>query len=81
MAAQQPPRNVLAYTTVGMEFTALFLLPTLAGILLDAHLGSSPGFTILFAACGFAMGLWHMLRRVRDLRSPKEPREGADETK
>ena len=80
MEPQRPQRNLLPYTTVGMEFTVVFLLPTVAGIVLDARLDSAPGFTILGAACGFAVGLWHLLRRVRTLRQAKPPKDGDGRT-
>jgi len=72
MSEQTPQGNVLRYTTVGVEFIVTFGLFLTAGLIADLKLDTAPGFTVLGAACGFAAGLYHLLKKVRRLRQSEE---------
>ena len=58
----------MSYTTVGVEFIAVFGMLLGVGLLVDWRLGTTPGLGLLGGVCGFAAGLRHLLRRVRSLR-------------
>jgi hypothetical protein len=62
MDEKPPPRNLLRYATVGIEFLLVFLAFLFAGWALDRWIGwTRPAVTVLGAIVGFsvAMGrLW-----------------------
>jgi F0F1-type ATP synthase assembly protein I len=64
MDETQPPRNLLRYATVGLEFFLTFLLFLGAGWLLDQWLlGGKLGFFILGGIIGFAAGFYRITRQ------------------
>ena len=63
MSENEPPRNLLRYATVGLEFFLTFMLFLGGGWLLDWWLGTFPGFAILGAIVGFAAGFIRITRQ------------------
>ncbi|GAC1470799.1 MAG: hypothetical protein NVSMB9_16270 [Isosphaeraceae bacterium] len=60
-------------TTVGLEF----VVPPLLGVFLDGRMGTSPFAMLLGAVCGFALGMFHILRIAREgAGTPKAPPPG-----
>ena len=60
--------TLIRYATAGIEFILTFGLVLLGGLMLDRAAGSTPAFTLLGAAAGFAGGLYRLVRRARQLR-------------
>lgn len=64
MSETEPPRNLLRYATVGLEFFLTFMLFLGGGWLLDWLIGRTyPGFTILGAIIGFVAGFIRITRQ------------------
>lgn len=57
------------YTTVGLEFTAIFGMFVAAGLMLDRWLDLKPVFTVWGGIIGFAAALRQLLRRARQARN------------
>lgn len=68
--------RLLRYSTVGLEFTATFVLMFGAGLLLDQWLGTRPGWSLVGGAIGFGVALRRLLRQGRRM-----DREARDESK
>ena len=63
MDEPQPPRNLLRYATVGLEFFLTFLMFLGGGWLLDGLIGTWPGFFFLGGIIGFAAGFYRITRQ------------------
>ncbi len=72
MAAPQDPRQLLRYSTLGIEFVAVFGLGVAGGMYVDRHSGGGIVYTLIGAAAGFAAGLYLVVRAAREyIRSEK----------
>lgn len=60
--------DVVRYTHLGLSFLLLVLLPILGGHWLDGRTGSSPLWTLLGAAAGFASGMYYLVVSTRSIR-------------
>ena len=60
-------RSLLRYSTIGVEFIALFCLFLGGGFWLDRRLEITPSFTLVGGAIGFAGGLYRMIRQVKTI--------------
>ncbi len=65
-------RNVMRYTTAGLEFFAIFGLFLLAGYLLDRQFATLPGFMLLGGAIGFGAALRRLIREAVEMRRQAE---------
>ena len=79
MDAKEPPRNLLRYTTVGIEFLLVFLLFLFAGWQLDRWIGwTGTALTVLGGIVGFSIAMVRLTRQGWGiLTGPR--RDGANE--
>ena len=68
--------NLWRHASAGLEFIVTFGLLLGAGLLADHWLGSTPLWTLLGAAAGFAAGLQRLLRAARDIERNEKGKEG-----
>jgi F0F1-type ATP synthase assembly protein I len=62
-----------------MEFAITFGAMLCGGIWLDRRLETLPAFTLVGLACGFALGLWRLIRRARSAeKDMRDDQTGAD---
>ena len=74
MTGKANRQNLLKYASAGVEFAITFCLPLLGGLYLDSRLGTTPGFGILGAACGFAVATYRLVRKGTEILKFRRPR-------
>jgi len=62
----------MGHMTVGIEFLLRFGVPLAGGLLLDIHLDTKPGFTVLGALIGFAVAVRRLIRQGKELQREEE---------
>ena len=60
------------YYTAGLQFIIPFAGFALAGVFVDRHLKSLPGFTIQGAILGFVLGMWRLRQLAKSYRKEQE---------
>ena len=68
------PRGLMRYGSMGMEFTVTVMGPAALGYWLDRWQDTHPGFLLLLAAVGFALGLWRLIGQAIRIRREYQPR-------
>ena len=63
MDDKRPPKNLLRYATVGLEFFLVFLMFFVGGWLVDRWLKTSPGFTVLGGITGFGVAYYRITKQ------------------
>ena len=79
MAEQMEQRNLLRYTTVGLEFAVTVALVTAPGVWLDVKLETAPGFSIVLGLAGFGIGLYRLLKQAQAIRRGSRPPKEAED--
>ncbi len=70
-------RDLWRYVGVGLEFTLTFGAFLTGGLLIDLHLGTTPGMTVLGAAVGFGAATYRLARQA--LEAQRDARSGNPE--
>ena len=79
MNDKPPPRNLLRYSSVGIEFLVVFLLFFFAGWQLDRWLVYyKPAITILFAIVGFSAAMMRLWKQGWGIMKSARRGEDAD---
>jgi len=78
MVETPPQRNLWSYDSAGLEFAVTFGLMLAAGFYLDRALKTGVGFTLLGGAVGFAVALYHLLRKARAARAERQHDDRSD---
>lgn len=60
--------NLLRYSSAGVEFICTFGLMLGAGILLDRHMDTRVGWTLLGGVVGFFAGLYRLVKQAQEIR-------------
>jgi F0F1-type ATP synthase assembly protein I len=68
MSKPQDPREMLRYTSVGMEFIAAFAMGLVVGYWADWRWDTSPLWTLVGSAVGFAAGIYRIVRVAGEIR-------------
>ncbi len=71
-------RRLLRHSSMGVEFTFTFAVPLCIGLWLDGKTDTLPGFTLLGAAIGFAVGLWRLIKQGKQVQREQQD-DGDDE--
>jgi len=73
-------RDLLRYSSVGLEFILTFGLWLGVGFWLDHWLGTLPGFLLIGGVVGFVIGVYRMARQGREMQKAAErkPEEDKD---
>lgn len=70
---------MLRYVSVGTEFIVTFGILLAGGIWADMRLDTLPGFALLGAAVGFALGLYRLVKQAREIQRLDRKRQDAGE--
>ena len=82
MDDKPPPRNLLRYTTVGIEFLLIFLAFLLGGWQLDRWIDwTRPAVTILGGITGFSLAMIRLWKQGWGIMKSANPddRDGGDD--
>jgi F0F1-type ATP synthase assembly protein I len=66
-------RKYLQFAGVGVQFAAIILVLTLAGIWLDERVGTAPIFTVVFLLLAFVGATWSLVHQVLGPGKPDKP--------
>jgi F0F1-type ATP synthase assembly protein I len=74
MGIWNEPRGLMRYASMGMKFTVTVLGPAALGYWLDSQARTGPGFLLLLAGAGFALGLWRLIGQAIRIRREYQTR-------
>ena len=75
MATGPDFRMAFRFLASGIEFVCAFGLCAAGGVYLDGRLGGGTLWPIIGGAIGFALGLWMMIRMVKQYRSDADRKD------
>lgn len=78
-STEKQVQNAMRYSSVGMEFTATFLMCLGVGYWLDRKLDTLPGFMLLFGVVGLAGALYRLIRQSRQFQREQDSLRSEDE--